>query len=168
MRDSLGGDAMIDRIRRLLTAPVLSEPGAALLRHWREHDVPLNGPASVISLWRVRRKIGGALPTDFVGLYRRANGMHRYASDDLMVNMWSAERIIHQRFRYAPFRGHTAELCVFADVASEIYFFSLDRSGFVSICGDAMVRPIGTFAEFLYLYWADPRSLGLNDRVVAA
>ena len=159
---------MFVRIRKLLMPPDLSEPGAALLRHWREHNVSLNGPASVISLWRVGRKVGGALPTDFIGLYRRANGMGRYASDDLMVNMWSAERMIHQRFRYAPFRGHTAGLCVFADVANEIYFFSLDDSGCVSICGDAMVRPIGTFAEFLYLYWADPRSLGLNDRVVAA
>ncbi|MGH2372969.1 MAG: hypothetical protein ACRDIC_05760 [bacterium] len=117
---------MFDRIRNLLTPPDLSKPGAALLRHWREHNVSLNGPASVISLWRVRRKVGCVLPTDFVGLYRRANGMGRYASDDLMVNMWSAERIIQQRFRYAPFRGHTTRLCVFADVANEIYFFSLE------------------------------------------
>jgi hypothetical protein len=94
--------------------------------------------------------------------------MGRYASDDLLVNMWSTDRIIHQRFRYAPFRGHSSERWVFADVYREIYFFSLDSSGYVSICGDGVVRPIGTFAEFLFLYWADPRSLGLNDRVVAA
>jgi len=94
--------------------------------------------------------------------------MPPYTSDDLMVNMWSAERIIHQEFHYGPFRGHTAKLCVFADVAIESFFFSLDSSGYVSICGDGTVRPIGTFTEFLYLYWADPRSLGLNDRVVAA
>jgi|SRR6266566_4061649 len=159
---------MFRRIRKLLTPPDLCESGAALLRHWREHSVGLNGPASLISVWRIRRKLGSALPTEFIALYRRANGMRRYVRDDLMVNMWSAERIIHQRFNYAPFRGHSDGLCVFADVANETYFFSLDNSGNVSICGDAIVRPIGTFAEFLYLYWADPRSLGLNERDVAA
>ena len=157
---------MFDRFRLLVNAPELGEPAWALIQNWTKRQVGLRAPASLLSLWRLDRRLRWRLPSDFIALYRRANGM--FYRDELMVSMWSVEQILRQQPLFGPLRSMPVGTYLFADVCADTYFFGLDDCDRVSICAESMVRPIGTFAEFLYLYWADPRSLGLNDREVAA
>jgi len=159
---------MLLRLRHFFATPPITEPASDLLQHWRGRGVRLNKPATSLQVWRVERTLGWTLPSEFRGLYRRANGMSYYQTDELMVSMWSLGRILAERADLER-RGHVPQGCVvFADVSISAYFFALDSTGWVHICGDSHDRPIGSFNEFLYLYWADPRSLGLADRDVGA
>ena len=167
MRDSLGAN-VLSQLRRFFATPAISESASDLLQNWRSHGVLLNKPATSYQLWRIERALGWSLPSEFRGLYRRANGMLDLQADELEVSMWSIDRILAQRFDLER-SGHAPEgSFLFADVAFSTYFFALDSTGWVHIGSDSYDRPIGPFHEFLYLYWADPRSLGLDDRHVGA
>ena len=124
--------------------------------------MPIRRPATRLRLWLTERALGFQLPVECRALYRRANGTAW--ADDLHVRFWSLKEVVVQRTRLARDGQVPPTATAFAEVWSGLYYFALDSSGIVHICAGGRLRVVGTFEEFIQLYWTDPRSLGLGER----